>query len=173
LTSVIFAITVISALIFISNRTLRKSTSNKHGLSNRTAMTIAIITIPLLTLCFFGTGKSNIFPRPDGLSVQHWGCCTQGSVFHREQVPGLVSQIRQRLNATPWDISMWQYAEENDILRIALDPPMVQHLGFSSLVNSERMSRNFPWNVDFEDLSAERLHNDHQAMVKELYGSND
>jgi hypothetical protein len=104
------------------------------------------------------------------VSIQPWGCCTQGEIFPRAKVPELITQLRDRAKTSPADITVWNHAADEHLLRLVLDPPMVQHVGFSSVLAPDRKKGKSVWSVAFEDLDAGKLEDDHRRMVKELYG---
>lgn len=82
----------------------------------------------------------------------------------------MITQLRERAKELPADITVWHHASDEHLLRPVLDPPMVQHLGFASMLVPERKKSKSVWSVAFEDLDGEKLEKDHRRMVKELYG---
>jgi len=152
---------------------LQKKTNSKHPLLSRQAIrTICYVTIPVLVFLWLKTGRFALIPRPEGVSVQPWGCCTQGEIFPRSQIPALVRQLVERSNRSAADITDWDHGYEQGLLRYVLDPPMVQHLGFSSILDPEKTTEEtlYPFNPRFEDLDETKLAEDHVPMVQELNG---
>lgn len=100
-----------------------------QGLSTSTVLFICCIFIPLLTMTFFQAGKSSMVPPLSGVSVQSWGCCTQGIVIQRDQVPALIEELRGKATSKPADVTIIHYAQANNLKRYVLNPVQVQHLG--------------------------------------------
>jgi hypothetical protein len=148
---------------------LRKSSAGSRMFSEQAIHTICLVTIPVFVVLFFRTGYMSTMSRADGVSIQPWGCCTQGEIFPRSEIPGLITQLRKRAKTTPADITVWLYAREQRLLRMVLDPPVIQHLGFSSVLAPERKKTKNVWSVAFEDLDEARLMDQHARIVEELY----
>jgi hypothetical protein len=148
----------------------RRTAFGSKSLSQQTVKTICLITIPLFLILFFQTGHLSTIPRPSGVSVQSWGCCTQGEIFPRSKVPNLISQLRHRAKRSPADITVWDHASDGHLLRFVLDPPMVQHVGFTSVSAPKRKKNKSVWSVSFEDLDAEKLEEEHETILEKLYG---
>jgi hypothetical protein len=89
---------------------------------------ICCITIPLFITVFFQSGKASVLPPAAGVKLQPWGCCTQGIILPREQVTGLMAELVKRAS-TPPDLIVNDYARDNGMLRYALDPVQIQHMG--------------------------------------------
>jgi hypothetical protein len=161
---------LLAGMAYLLLNQLRKSSAGSGILSEQAVYTICLVTIPVFVVMFFKTGYMSTMPRPDGVSIQPWGCCTQGEIFPRSEIPGLITQLRKRAKTTPADITVWLYAKQQRLLRMALDPPVVQHLGFSSVLAPERKKTKNVWSVAFEDLDETRLMDQHARILKELYG---
>jgi hypothetical protein len=163
-------------LLFLAGSTyflltqLRKTTAGTKMLSEQAAKTISFFTVPIFFSAFVLSGYMSVMPRPDGVGIQQWGCCTQGEIFPRSQVPRLIAELRRRAKTTPADITLWLYAKEQRMLRVASDPPMLQHLGYSSTIVPIPNGQKMAWSVAFEDLKGDHLDQEHRRMVKELYG---
>jgi hypothetical protein len=100
-----------------------------NSFSNPTLAVICLMFIPMFLIFFFQSGKTSMLPSPSGVTVQNWGCCTQGLILPREQVPGFVAELRNRASVAPPDIIAIDYAEAQKLQRYALNPVQVQHLG--------------------------------------------
>lgn len=98
-------------------------------LSIPTMAVICLITIPVATILFYRSGKASLLPPRAGVVVQNWGCCTQGLVIPREQVPGLTKELRDKAATKSADITVIDYADEHKLRRYALNPVQVQHMG--------------------------------------------
>jgi hypothetical protein len=166
-------IVALSVTAFFLLERLRKTEKGSKIISLQATQTICLVSIPIFVIFYIRTGYLSTQPRPVGVSVQRWGCCTQGIIFPRHQVPELIAQLRKRATGSPADITVWDYAGENDLLRLVLDPPMVQHVGFSSILAPNRTMKRAIWNMAFEDLDAVDLRRKHLEMVTELYANRD
>jgi hypothetical protein len=158
----------LSGLVYIALRLSRKR-SGSAMLSEQAIRTICLFTIPAFVILFFQVGYLSTIPRPTGVRVQPWGCCTQGIIFPRARVPELIEKLQERASHTPADITIWNHAADQHLLRLVLDPAMVQHVGFSSVLDPERKKDKAVWSVDFEDLDPGVLAEEHEKMVLELY----
>jgi len=63
------------------------------------------------------------------------------------------------------------HARDNGLLRYALDPVQIQHMGFTSQLDPSRPLSQAVWSMAFEDLEEETLEKEHDRMVRELYGN--
>jgi hypothetical protein len=100
-----------------------------NSFSNPTLAVVCLVFIPMLLISFFQSGKASMYPPTPGVTVQNWGCCTQGLILPRKQVPGFVVELRNRASVTAPDIIAIDYAEAQKLQRYALNPVQVQHLG--------------------------------------------
>jgi hypothetical protein len=164
-------ILALSGTTFLLLERLRSTKNGSKMVSLQATQTICLVSIPIFVILYIRTGYLSTQPRPVGVSIQRWGCCTQGEIFPRHQVPELIAQLRERATGSPADITVWDHAGENNLLRLVLDPPMVQHVGFSSILTPNRTMKRAIWNMDFEDLDAVELRSMHREMVTELYGN--
>jgi hypothetical protein len=151
---------------------LKRKGSFTHR-SQQALIAVCVVTIPVAVVMFIKAGRFSMIARADGVSVQPWGCCTQGEIFHRDSVPGLIQALLDKREQSPADIIVWDHATEANLLRYVLDPPMVQHLGSllsSSLTVPDRGKQKPSWSIAFEDLDEGTLLMEHARMVRELYG---
>jgi hypothetical protein len=101
----------------------------KTLLTNKTILIVCCISIPISVVLLFRAGKASLIPTFPGVSVQGWGCCTQGIILPRERVPGLVSELQAQALDLPPDLIVRDYAQSRNMLRFVLDPVQVQHMG--------------------------------------------
>ncbi|KAF2399380.1 hypothetical protein EJ06DRAFT_478301 [Trichodelitschia bisporula] len=136
---------------------------------------LCLVTIPALVIFFFQAGKSSLIPRPAGVSVQNWGCCTQGEVMPRAAVAGLADELERRAGAPP-DVVFLEYAARLGWVRYALDPVVMQHVGWRSRLDpgrgmgAERGPGGAVWSMGFEDLKMSRLGREHRDMAGMIWG---
>jgi len=82
----------------------------KSFLTNKTLFIVCRITIPVTIIIFFQAGKASVIPTLLGVSVQGWGCCTQGIIILRERVPGLVVELQRRASELPPNLVIRDHA---------------------------------------------------------------
>jgi hypothetical protein len=104
------------------------STFGRKVVTNTFLVVVCGISIPLFIVLFFQAGKSSILPPSPGVKKQQWGCCTQGMIMPREQIPSIANELLRRAGTAP-DIIIEDYARDRKLLRFALDPVQIQHLG--------------------------------------------
>lgn len=114
----------ISFVLLETTLLLRQHTKNS-SVSNPTLAVICLGSIPITLILFFQSGKASKLPSKPGVSVQNWGCCTQGLVPPREQIPGLVSELTRKAPLTPPDIIAIEYAKRQGLQRYVLNPVQV------------------------------------------------
>lgn len=83
---------------------------------------ICIIIAPAFTGLVFMIGKYNITPLRGVVEMNKNGCCTQAMIFPRDQVPALVSYLRER-KGRQTDSLIEEYADNTKLRRFALAPP--------------------------------------------------
>jgi hypothetical protein len=129
--NVLYIIIGISGSIFIILNQIRLRTQKwKMWLTMRFILVVCCVSIPLFVILFFQAGKASILPPPlHGVTLQQWGCCTQGIILPRVQVTGLIEQLRKASEAP--DLIVDHYARDSGLARYALHPVQVQHLGKS------------------------------------------
>lgn len=130
-------------------------------------------TVPAFTTLFFQTGKATVLPPSPGLRIENYGCCTQGMVYPRAEVAGLVDELRRRAEEENYDVVIDEYSwkrEGEGLDHLALYPMMVQHVGFESLISPDRDGDKHVWSMAYEDLGAKELEGEHEVMVKEMFG---
>lgn len=117
------------ALVLIIVTTLVRLLTNLATPPNQALAVICCLTVPLALILFFQAGKASMLPPGEGVVRQDWGCCTQGQILPRGQVPGLVEYLRRRAGEQAADILFVDYANDQGLARYALNPVQVQHLG--------------------------------------------
>ncbi|KAF2014664.1 integral membrane protein-like protein [Aaosphaeria arxii CBS 175.79] len=103
----------------------------KRILTNRTLATISAATIACIAL-FFLLGRCTMLPLPAGVNeMPAYGCCSQGLVFPRNKAMTLAKYLtKRRLGFV--DVIIEEYANQNDELRWAITPSVLQHVGRKS-----------------------------------------
>ncbi|KAF3004405.1 hypothetical protein E8E13_010222 [Curvularia kusanoi] len=155
--------------IIVGGAFISKRRTQQKGLAVPTILVLCLVTVPAFVTLFFQAGKASILPPRHEVSEQAWGPCTQGNVFARSQVPGLIEAVRKDAPHKAHDLIILDHAALNSLTRYVLTPPQIQHIGFHSVVSPSRPQDEFPWSVAFEDQSAASLANEHVEMVRKLY----
>lgn len=119
-----------------------------------------------------------MLPIPKGVhQMPRFGCCSQAFVFPRSRITDLVDLYTSRLIGYV-DMITEEYANENNEIRWAVTPSVVQHVGRRSskgadnnplvpvkpkskgeLTEAEKL-----WNFEFEMNDAETLRMEHDAI---------
>lgn len=150
------------------------------SLSNEIIILFSCICTPVLIGLFFATGRATMLPIPDGVhQMPRFGCCSQALVFPRSRIPDLVNLYEtKRLGYV--DMLTEEFANENQEIRWAITPAVVQHAGRRSskgnfdtpytpvkhkskaeLTDVEKL-----WNFRFETLDSRTLRKDHDSFVQ-------
>ncbi|MCJ1462813.1 hypothetical protein MMC07_001416 [Pseudocyphellaria aurata] len=118
------------AVIFVGARSL--SPTLKRLLSNQIILSTCGVCIPLLIGLGFAAGKVTMLPLPVGINeMNQYGCCSQGLVFPRDKVPGLIEWYETKKTGFI-DMLTEEYADQHGELRWALTPSVIQHIGRKS-----------------------------------------
>nr|POE54937.1 hypothetical protein CFP56_64610 [Quercus suber] len=108
-----------------------------------TVAVLVVIVIPALVILFFQSGKASVLPPWPGVYNEPFGCCTQAMVFPRVQVP-LLAEYLQKQKEGQLDILLNNLARETGLIRYAMYPVQVQHVGanyeFRCLTDDSAMS---------------------------------
>jgi len=163
-------ILVTSTVIFAILSMIRRKVAASY-LTYKSICAVCFVSVPVFVILFYRAGKASLLPPRPGVSVQDWGCCSQGLVFPREIVPNITTYLRIHAKETAPDIQFLYYGRQEKLPRFVLNPIQVQHMGFSSIINPNRHTKDLLWSVAFENLRPKRLEADHKAMISRLYSS--
>ncbi|KAK0669500.1 hypothetical protein QBC41DRAFT_319794 [Cercophora samala] len=83
--------------------------------------------------------------------MMNYGCCAQGLVFPKRQLPGVFKLMRYPPYRFPGDMILEGYAGDHGLKKWALDPSVFQHVGFTE--SSAGPRRAEVWNFSFERMS--------------------
>jgi len=117
------------AIVLVGTHLVLARFFKRTFISNQTLTIICCVSVPLFVIFFFQAGKSSVLPPRPGVKLQNWGCCTQGLILPRSQVPDLVAKLRSRAGEAPTDLIVIDHAKDEGLSRFALDPVQVQHMG--------------------------------------------
>ncbi|RDW59725.1 hypothetical protein BP6252_12812 [Coleophoma cylindrospora] len=143
---VIWAV-LIGALLFARNSSRRL----KRHLSNASIVVLTCICLPVSIGLFFLAGRQTVMPLVTGVQeMPKYGCCSQGFIFPREIVPSLLMETNV---VDDWlvDMMIEKIADNQDYLRWATVPALLQHIGVSSSkgYGFDKLASTL-WNFKFE-----------------------
>lgn len=118
---------------------------------------ILILVLLVLThaILFILAGRNHVYKVPRGLSVMpSRGCCTQAIVYPLDLVEPLASHLIDNSGRRPYDIMINRWMEAQEREKLAVHPPVLQHIGEgSSREMSENYWRRTPlWSFAFEKM---------------------
>ncbi|CAG8073790.1 unnamed protein product [Penicillium salamii] len=126
--------------------------------------TMCLVVAPAFTALVYMIGKYSLAPLKGVVEMNDRGCCTQGLVFPREQVPALVNYLQEKKGGQT-DSLIEDYATEKDLTRFALAPQQLQHVGLKSSRNNLEVNTKSTWAFWFEENDALELKDEHQRLL--------
>lgn len=94
------------------------------------------------------------------------GCCTQGILFPREQINGLIGFLREKGHGQT-DSMIEEYADKSGLTRYALAPPQLQHVGLKSSRNNLDINTQSTWAFWFEESDPAALDEEHRTLLQD------
>ncbi|KAF2805042.1 uncharacterized protein BDZ99DRAFT_450552 [Mytilinidion resinicola] len=125
---------------------------------------ISLVTVPAFTALVFMIGKYSLQPLSGVVKMNKYGCCTQGLVFPRTQVPGLLGYFAERVHGQT-DSLIEEYANRDGLDRYALAPQVVQHVGLQSSRDNIEINARSTWAFWFEVNDQKALRREHEREV--------
>ena len=120
----------------------RHSYRTRARLDNWSVAVICFIAVPSFVVLFFQCGKASLLPPSAGVKQEPFGCCAQGMIFPRAQIPGLIAFLQSRATDRPlsdafaykeevgkYDMLTRDYSRGTGLARWSLYPVQIQHLG--------------------------------------------
>ncbi|KAH8593772.1 hypothetical protein B0O99DRAFT_546343 [Bisporella sp. PMI_857] len=155
-----------TSIAMISTRLLIPRTRNT--LDNYSVAVLSLLTIPAFVALFFMIGKASlIHQNTNGVFVLNkYGCCTQAMVFARAQLPALTAHLRE-LKSGQTDTILENYADANNMQRLALAPQVAQHVGLVSSRDNTVDNARSTWAFWFEENDPVWLRTEHEMLLKE------
>jgi hypothetical protein len=165
-THIFLAYAVTLVLFLVARRRFRLgATKSASGDSAAAAQTYRYVTalafglwLPALIALYFLAGRvsgARINPlnwatgRHGGVrEMPNYGCCAQGLVFPRRRLDGVFDLMRNPPYDFPGDMQLEGYAGDNGWKKWALDPSVLQHVGFTESSEGPRLAE--VWNFSFE-----------------------
>ncbi|KAI8938162.1 hypothetical protein NX059_005827 [Plenodomus lindquistii] len=164
----------IPTLVLLVLRFLKPTTKLSLTLLSRRTFIYSYIILAALISLFFALGRMTVLPPTPGVHLmQQFGCCSQAFVFPNIKALELVSYFKER-HLGYVDVLTEDFANENDELRYAITPSLVQHMGREQgrwkpggmskwgMGVGERI-----WSFGFEGLDREALRREHESVAGE------
>ena len=129
-----------------------------------TIAAVCLIVIPGFTGLLYMMGKYSLLPLQGVVVMNGHGCCTQGLIFPREQVPALISWLREKKSGQT-DSIIEEYADHTGLTRLAFAPQQMQHVGLQSSRDNLEIDTQSRWAFWFEENDAEKLKLEHEQLV--------
>jgi len=130
LISLAFMTSTFLVLILLRTRSL---VCRQH-LDNASIAIICLLAIPTFVLLFFQSGKASMLPPRPGVHKEGFGCCSQGLVFPRFQIPRIIEYLKKRRTGQI-DLMLDELAINDGLDRYALYPVQLQHIGATSIAS--------------------------------------
>ena len=146
---------------------LRRFTALRHHI-DYAAVGVWCLMVPAFVVLFFRAGKASLLPPLPGVSEENFGCCSQGLVFPREQIPGLVEFLRRKEEGQV-DMLLKERALEACLARMALYPVQLQHVGTRSVRGTTNIEAQSIWSMAFEELDPQTVSYEHERLVRSIY----
>lgn len=163
------AVTGITGLHFATFQ--RAPAAHSQITTARITLLICVGT-PLLVALFFSAGKATMLPLSPAKGIarmDRYGCCSQGLVFPRAVIPGVVSWLKDRRVGFV-DELLEQLADSTGGIRWALVPSVLQHVGSTSTKIDDGTGgpgtvTKWIWNFGFEGHDASALAKEHTRVM--------
>ncbi|OJJ77058.1 hypothetical protein ASPBRDRAFT_140550 [Aspergillus brasiliensis CBS 101740] len=158
----IFGLLILSSLSSLFM--VRRTRFQQLHLDNLSIVVISMVCVPAFTALVYMAGKYNLMPLRGVVEMNKSGCCTQGLVFPRESVDGLIGFLSARGHGQT-DSMIEEYADQSQLTRYALAPPQLQHVGLKSSRNNLDINTQSTWAFWFETNDPARLRREHAELL--------
>ncbi|KAF7630576.1 hypothetical protein AFLA_011198 [Aspergillus flavus NRRL3357] len=99
------------------------------------------------------------------VEMNTYGCCTQGLVFPREQVDGLITFLKD-IKTGQTDFIIEEYADMARLTQYALVPQQLQHVGLKSSRDTLEIYTGSTWAFWFEENDPAKLKRVHEDFLQ-------
>ncbi|KAI1505850.1 hypothetical protein F5X99DRAFT_172790 [Biscogniauxia marginata] len=145
----------------------------RQALTRTMLLLICGVCTPMLIGLFFAAGRNCMLPKTPGVHLMHkYGCCAQGLVFPQDQVVNhLLPMYRETQDShAAVDTFLEDWANDQDKLRWAVTPVLIQHVGGKSShgAGDQQMGRltdDMPFDYSFETNDPVSLAEEHWRWV--------
>ncbi|KAJ5519171.1 Glycosyl transferase family 54 [Penicillium expansum] len=160
----VFGILILSGLICLI--LLRRSRFTQFHLDPTSIVVISMVCIPAFTALVYMVGKYNLMPLHGVIEMNKSGCCTQGLVFPRERMDGLIDFLSARGHGQT-DSMIEEYADDHKLNRYALAPLQLQHVGLKSSRDNLVINTRSTWAFWFETNDPIILRDEHRRLLED------
>lgn len=144
----------------------RSSLKLQHWLDYGTIAVLCLVTVPAFTGLYFMIGKYSVHPLQGLVPMDEHGCCSQGLIFARENVPKLIEYLEQEKRGQT-DLMIEEFAARESLRRYALAPQQLQHIGLRSSRDNLEINTQSTWAFWFEENDPKHLRAEHDNMLSE------
>lgn len=149
---------------FLSLFTIRRISSLQPWLDYGTIAVLCLVTIPAFTGLYYMIGKYSVHPLQGLVPMDRYGCCTQGLIFPRQNVPRLVEYLEQE-GSGQTDAMIEDFATKTGLRRYALAPQQLQHIGLRSSRDNLEINTQSTWAFWFEANDPRELRKEHDRLI--------
>ncbi|KAK2731782.1 hypothetical protein FQN57_003171 [Myotisia sp. PD_48] len=142
----------------------RRLRSRSFHQDSCTVAVICLICVPGFLALVYMAGKLSVIPFRGVVEMNSYGCCTQGLLFPQQQVDGLIQYLRGRGHGQT-DSMIEEYATETNLMRYALTPQQLQHVGMQSSRDNTEINTRSTWAFWFEANDAAVLRKEHEQLL--------
>lgn len=107
----------------------------------------------------------SLMPLKGVVEMNTYGCCTQGLVFPREQVDGLITFLKD-IKTGQTDFIIEEYADMARFTQYALVPQQLQHVGLKSSRDNLEIYTGSTWAFWFEENDPAKLKREHEDFLQ-------
>ena len=133
-------------------------------INNQVIAVVCLIYTPSCIMLYFLAGRDSMKSLIPGVhQMPNFGCCAQGLVFSREMAPRISQRLKSQKEGYV-DVLLEAWADEEDLIRWAVVPSLLQHVGAHSSKGDDtgahskhnRSVAEKIWNFGFELHEADR-----------------
>lgn len=131
-----WSVAVVSLVASMGLYVRRKARSSHHLLSNQFLAVVCFVCVPLVIGLYFMSGRVTMHPMKPGIHLMNRnGCCSQALVFPRAPIPDLIDRLEAMegmRQPKAVDTVIERLGNELFYDRLAISPPLMQHVGAAS-----------------------------------------
>ncbi|KAF9886598.1 hypothetical protein FE257_011238 [Aspergillus nanangensis] len=155
----VLIVALVAAVGIFSRRKVRPL---RDVLTNPFLAIVCLICVPSVIGLYFLAGRVTMRPMQPGIHLMNkHGCCSQAMVFPREKVPLVMNQleiVQDWIRPKAVDTVIEMVGNENAFDRLAVSPPLMQHVGAASYkTEAKKWKLDYSiggahgvWSMDFE-----------------------
>ncbi|PYH92480.1 hypothetical protein BO71DRAFT_329796, partial [Aspergillus ellipticus CBS 707.79] len=137
-------------------------------LNNATIGVLCLIGAPCFIGLMYMIRRYSLMPIQGVVEMNSHGCCTQGLVFPRERIDGLIGYLVERHDGQT-DALIEEYAEKEHLMRYALAPQQLQHIGLKSSRGNPEINTQSMWAFWYEENDPRLLRGEHRGLLRDRH----